>query len=121
MHSCDDLDISAMETSRGEANPAPKTLAIAPIRSNRCLQYRAVEKVALVGAPVRQDQGAEEFGSSHVPVREAFRLLEAEGLLVALPRKGVRVAPLEPESVFEISLMRSAFEGLALHLQQAMS
>jgi DNA-binding GntR family transcriptional regulator len=71
------------------------------------------------GAPVRQDQVAEEFGSSHVPVREAFRLLEAEELLVALPRKGVRVAPLDPESVVEISLMRAALEGLAL--QQAMS
>jgi DNA-binding GntR family transcriptional regulator len=71
------------------------------------------------GAPVRQDRVAEEFGSSHVPVREAFRLLEAEGLLVALPRKGVRVAPLNPQSVVEISLMRAALEGLAL--QQAMS
>jgi DNA-binding GntR family transcriptional regulator len=69
-------------------------------------------------APVRQDQVAEEFGSSHVPVREAFRLLEAEGLLVALPRKGVRVAPLDPRAVVEISLMRAALEGLAL--QQAM-
>src|SRR5262245_7294986 len=56
------------------------------------LTERIVDGSLPPGAPVRQDRVAEEFGSSHVPVREAFRLLEAEGLLIALPRKGVRVA-----------------------------
>jgi DNA-binding GntR family transcriptional regulator len=69
------------------------------------------------GAPVRQDQVAEEFGSSHVPFEKLF--VSWRGLLVALQRKGVRVAPLDPESVVEISLMRATLEGLAL--QQAMS
>ena len=51
------------------------------------------------GAAVRQDHVAAEFGASHVPVREAFRTLEAQGLLVSEPRRGVRVAPLEPEFI----------------------
>ncbi len=66
------------------------------------------------GMAVRQDRIAEEFGSSHVPVREAFRLLEADGLLVATPRRGVRVAPLDPDGVLETSMMRAALEALAL-------
>jgi DNA-binding GntR family transcriptional regulator len=36
--------------------------------------------------PLRQDHVAREFNSSHVPVREAFRQLEAQHLVVALPR-----------------------------------
>ena len=50
-------------------------------------------------APLRQDHIAREFSSSHVPVREAFRQLEAQHLVVAVPRHGVRVAPLDANSV----------------------
>src|ERR1700721_3934435 len=65
-------------------------------------------------APLRQDHVAREFSSSHVPVREAFRQLEAQHLVVALPRRGVRVAPLDAGSVREISEMRAALEVVAL-------
>jgi DNA-binding GntR family transcriptional regulator len=64
--------------------------------------------------PLRQDHVAREFNSSHVPVREAFRQLEAQHLVVALPRRGVRVAPLDATSVREISEMRAALEVVAL-------
>ena len=64
--------------------------------------------------PLRQDHVAREFNSSHVPVREAFRQLEAQYLVVALPRRGVRVAPLDATSIREISEMRAALEVVAL-------
>ncbi|OPY94369.1 transcriptional regulator [Bradyrhizobium sacchari] len=66
------------------------------------------------GAPLRQDHVAREFNSSHVPVREAFRRLEAHHLVVAEPRRGVRVAPLDTKSVKEIAEMRAALEVVAL-------
>ncbi|WP_407121606.1 GntR family transcriptional regulator [Bradyrhizobium sp. STM 3561] len=66
------------------------------------------------GAPLRQDHVAREFNSSHVPVREAFRQLEAQHLVVAVPRGGVRVAPLDTRSVKEIAEMRAALEVVAL-------
>jgi DNA-binding GntR family transcriptional regulator len=66
------------------------------------------------GAPLRQDHIAREFHSSHVPVREAFRQLEAQHLVVAAPRRGVRVAPLDTNSVKEIAGMRAALEVVAL-------
>ena len=62
-------------------------------------------------APLRQDHIAREFSSSHVPVREAFRQLEAQHLVVAVPRRGVRVAPLDTNSVKEIAEMRAALES----------
>jgi DNA-binding GntR family transcriptional regulator len=63
---------------------------------------------------LRQDQVAQEFDSSHVPVREAFQRLQAQGLVVVLPRRGVRVAPLNLASIREAVEIRSALEGLAL-------
>jgi DNA-binding GntR family transcriptional regulator len=64
--------------------------------------------------PLRQDHVAREFNSSHVPVREAFRRLEALLLVVSAPRRGVRVAPLDANSVREIAEMRAALEVVAL-------
>lgn len=83
-------------------------------RIARALAERIVAGALAPGAPVRQDHVAMEFRASHVPVREAFRKLEAQGLLVSRPRHGVRVAPLEPSSVLEITEMRAALECLAL-------
>ncbi|GAB5471554.1 MAG: GntR family transcriptional regulator [Rhodospirillales bacterium] len=66
------------------------------------------------GAWLRQDRVAQRFQASHVPVREAFRRLEARGLLESLPRRGVRVPPLTAAQVVELSGMRVALECLAL-------
>ncbi len=63
---------------------------------------------------LRQDHIAKEFNTSHVPVREALLRLEARGLAVSAPRRGVRVAPFNPEDIFEIRAMRLALEPLAL-------
>jgi DNA-binding GntR family transcriptional regulator len=63
---------------------------------------------------LRQDHVAREFNSSHVPVREAFRQLEAQYLVISRPRRGVRVAPLDGTSIREISEMRAALEVVAL-------
>jgi DNA-binding GntR family transcriptional regulator len=66
------------------------------------------------GDRVRQDTVASEFNASHVPVREAFRRLEARGLLVSRERKGVYVPLLDQASIIEITRMRAALEVLAL-------
>lgn len=75
---------------------------------------RIISGALLPDAPLRQDHVAREFHSSHVPVREAFRQLEAQHLVVAVPRRGVRVAPLDTKSVKEIAEMRAALEVVAL-------
>ncbi|MFC4298779.1 GntR family transcriptional regulator [Castellaniella hirudinis] len=85
-----------------------------PARIARTLVDRIVTGQLRPGERVRQDALAAEFGASHVPVREAFRQVEARGLLVSEPRKGVRVSLLDEASVVEISHMRGALEPLAL-------
>jgi DNA-binding GntR family transcriptional regulator len=67
------------------------------------------------GSRLMQDHLAAEFEASHVPVREAFRKLEAQGLVISKPRCGVRVSDLDPDTVLEVTEMRAALEGLALH------
>lgn len=78
------------------------------------LSQRILTGALAPGTAVRQDHVAAEFGASHVPVREAFRMLETQGLLVSAPRRGVRVAPLEPELIVEVMAMRASLEVLAL-------
>src|SRR5215217_3380968 len=81
---------------------------------SRTLASRIIAGEIEAGARLRQDHIAEEFGASHVPVREAFRKLESQGLVVSEPRRGVRVAGFSLDEVREVAEMRAALEALAL-------
>jgi DNA-binding GntR family transcriptional regulator len=83
-------------------------------RIARDLADRIVSGQLAPGIKLRQDHIAAEFGASHVPVREAFGLLVAQGLAVSEPRKGVRVASFSLADVKEVAEMRAALEVLAL-------
>ncbi|HVY15161.1 MAG TPA: GntR family transcriptional regulator [Rhodopila sp.] len=83
-------------------------------RISRTLAERIIAGTIEAGARLRQDHIAEEFGASHVPVREAFRRLEAQGLVVSEPRRGVRVAGFSGDEIKEVAEMRAALEVLAL-------
>ncbi len=63
-----------------------------------------------------QEQLATRFNVSRMPVREALRRLEADGLVIFEPNKSVRVAPLGAADLQEIYEMRVAAETLALRL-----
>lgn len=80
----------------------------------RILAERIVSGALAPGERLRQDHIAAEFQASHVPVREAFRRLDAQGLVVTEPRRGVRVASLDPADIMEVAAMRAALEALAL-------
>jgi DNA-binding GntR family transcriptional regulator len=53
-----------------------------------------------------------EFGVSRGPVREALRLLERDGLVTILPRRGAQVTVLSIAEVREIFDIRAALNGL---------
>ncbi|HEY4201448.1 MAG TPA: GntR family transcriptional regulator [Devosiaceae bacterium] len=88
-----------------------ETLAV---RISRALAERIIAGALEPGSRLGQDHIAEEFGASHVPVREAFRRLEAQGLVVSEPRRGVRIAGFSLDEVKEVAEMRAALESLAL-------
>ena len=51
------------------------------------------------GQQLRQDELAKRLGVSHIPVREAFQLLEAEGLITNIPYKGAVVTRLSESEI----------------------
>jgi DNA-binding GntR family transcriptional regulator len=56
---------------------------------------------------------AEALGIGRMPVREAIKLLEREGLLLVVPRRGIFVKRLSPAEVRELYVVREALEGMA--------
>ena len=68
----------------------------------------------LPGDRIRQEDIAERFGASRLPVREALRMLEAEGLTEHEPHKGARVPRLSRHDVDVVYQMRERLEPLAL-------
>jgi DNA-binding GntR family transcriptional regulator len=56
---------------------------------------------------------ASRLGISHIPVREAFRYLEAQGHVTRDGRRGARVVPTSPEEARDIYLTRAALEAEA--------
>ncbi|MGE8475427.1 MAG: GntR family transcriptional regulator, partial [Paraburkholderia hospita] len=59
---------------------------------------------------------AAEIDTSRMPVREAFRRLASEGLVVIRPNRGAIVRGLDADEMEEVFCMRGALEGLAAKL-----
>lgn len=66
------------------------------------------------GDRIRQAEVAERLGASRLPVREALRMLEAEGLTEHEAHKGARVPRLTQHEVEVIYEMRERLEPLAI-------
>lgn len=72
------------------------------------------------GMPLRQERLAAELGVSRIPLREAIRQLEAEGLVTTEVHKGTVVSSLSPQEIDELFEIRTQLEawlfGLAIPL-----
>lgn len=68
------------------------------------------------GSALRQEDLARRFASSRMPVREALRTLDAEGLVRLHPNRGAIVAPIDADELRENVEMREAAELLAMRL-----
>ena len=68
------------------------------------------------GESLRQAELAERYGVSPTPVREALRLLEAEGAIHYSPHKGATVVEFSDQRIEDLYRLRAAVEGLATQL-----
>lgn len=68
------------------------------------------------GDRLMQDELAGHLGVSRMPIREALRRLEAEGLVTLQPYRGATVAQLSVQELREIYEIRIALETLALRV-----
>lgn len=68
------------------------------------------------GTPLRQEELADTFGVSRMPVREALRQLEARALAEFHPHRGAVVAEISATDAADIGAIRMALEPMALRL-----
>jgi DNA-binding GntR family transcriptional regulator len=71
------------------------------------------------GARLNERELSERLGVSRTPLREAFRMLAADGLLVQLPNRGAQVVALSPDDVRHAFEVMASLEGLAGELAVA--
>ncbi len=77
--------------------------------------HRAVLRGELApGERIRQEEIAEQFGASRLPVREALRILESEGLVTLKANSGAWVSKLNLEECVEIYKIRERVEPMLL-------
>lgn len=62
------------------------------------------------GAQLRQDAIAMQYHVSRIPVREALRQLDAEGLITIVPNRGAIVPALSPTDIEELFTIRALLE-----------
>lgn len=91
----------------------------APYRSEKERVYAELRKEILSSAINSRDLLVESvvarrFGVSKAPVREALAILQRDGLIESLPRKGYLVAPVTFRDVQELFELRTILEGAAV-------
>ena len=59
---------------------------------------------------------ADKLGVSRTPIREAIRMLELEGLVKMVPRRGAEVAKISEEDMRDVLEVRKVLESLATKL-----
>src|SRR5688500_8192020 len=79
----------------------------------RWVRDAILERRLRPGEPIRQQAVARQLGMSTIPLREALRQLESEGLVVIRPHAGARVALLDFEECVESYQLRERVEPLA--------
>jgi DNA-binding GntR family transcriptional regulator len=80
------------------------------------LREAILRNVLTGGQQLRQDEIAAHLGVSRIPVREALRQLEAEGLVTFFPHRGAVVSELSYQEVQEIYEIRTPLEVTAMRL-----
>jgi len=96
------MDIDSIETFKSRVDLLVNSLRKEIIEGKLRPQERIVEEAV-----------AKRFNISRSPIREAFRILEAKGLVNNVPRKGVCVSDIRLEDVEAIYAIRPCLEGLA--------
>ena len=98
------------------AVPADESASSAAERIVTSLQRDLITGAIPIGSWLRHAAIAKEFGVSRTPVREALRVLAAQGVVTIVPNRGARVNGLSSRDIRELGEVRCALQGLAAGL-----
>lgn len=96
------------EPNAGQAEPGAYRPVSREIAAS--LRQRILEGRLEPGERIGQQALAVEFGVSRLPVREALRQLETEGLVTQIPHAGARVSAHSPKEILELYMLREVLE-----------
>ncbi len=82
-------------------------------RAHQFVKERILSGAYPGGELLSEGEVAEALGVSRTPVREAFLLLEAEGLMRLYPKRGALVVPVSPDEVRDVMETREMIEAHA--------
>ncbi len=68
------------------------------------------------GKWINVERLAKDMGVSRTPVWQALKNLQSEGLVQHVPKRGMRMAPMNPEMAHDLYAVRELLEGLAARL-----
>lgn len=85
-------------------------------RTYTTLRKLIVDRVLKPGERLSEREVARRLGISTTPIKDALRRLETEGLIVTLPRKGTYVSAFAAEREHEMTLLRTAIEGVTARI-----
>lgn len=79
----------------------------------RVLRKAIVDGRLKPGQPLREGELARELGTSRTPIREALLLMQADGLIEAVPNRGAVVRSYDVDELADLYGMRALLEGYA--------
>ncbi|MGN0253156.1 MAG: GntR family transcriptional regulator [Lachnospiraceae bacterium] len=80
------------------------------------LREKILKGVYKPGERLMEIHLADQLGVSRTPIREAIRMLELEGLVKMVPRKGAQVAKISKEDLQDVLEVRKALDTLSVKL-----
>lgn len=106
--------------SAGEATAGGPDIGWQPLRPEtlvdkviQTLIEGAARGTVLPGDRIVEVDVAQRLGISRVPIREALRILESQGIVVNEPYKGIRLTPVTQERIDDLIEARTALETAA--------
>lgn len=100
------MRINTLESSIAEHQPLPDKIA------NFVREAIIVGKLK-PGEKISEAKLAEELHISRTPIREAIRMLESEGFVSIIPRRGTIVSEFSLDDLYEYFQIKACLEGFA--------
>ncbi len=105
----DILDLEREMPGAGRTGPEPATLHDAVVAQLRAV---LVNGELASGSRIPEAELCRRFSISRTPLREALKVMAAEGFVTLRPNRGAIVAPIDPEAIGPIFEVKGALERL---------